>query len=57
MPKGKQSFVPGLGKKSVARHSGEGRKPVSIVFSTQFSTRFSLGPRFNERLTFWWRPL
>src|ERR1035438_7206216 len=39
MPKGKQSYVPGLGKKSVARHSGEVRKPVSIALSTQFSTQ------------------
>src|ERR1035438_10405452 len=56
MPKGKQSYVPGLGKKSVARHSGEVRKPVSIALSTQFSTRLAPGPQFtfasNERLTF-----
>src|ERR1035437_8611740 len=56
MPKGKQSYVPGLGKKSVARHSGEVRKPVSIALSTQFSTRLALSSQFtlavNERLTF-----
>ena len=59
MPKGKQSYVPGLGKKSVARHSGEVRKPVSIALSTQFSTRLAPGLQFtlavNERLTFWCR--
>ena len=45
MPKGKQSYVPGLGKKSVARHSAEVRKPVSIALSTQFSTQLVLGPQ------------
>ena len=60
MPKGKQSFVPGLGKRSVARHSAEVRKPVSIALSTQFSTWLALSSQFtltvNERLTFWCRP-
>jgi hypothetical protein len=41
----------------VARHPGKVRKPVSIALSTQFSTRFALGTQFNERLTFWCRPL
>jgi predicted RNase H-like HicB family nuclease len=35
----------------VARHSGEVRKPVSIALSTQFSTRFAVGPQFNQRPT------
>jgi len=60
MSKGKQFYVPGFGKKSVARHSGEARRPASTWLSIQFSIQLALGPPFtlsvNERLTFCRRP-
>ena len=56
MPKGKQSFVPGLGKKSSWSAPAWCGKPVSAAFSTQFSTQLALGPQarltLNDRLTF-----
>ena len=61
MPKGKQSYVPGLGKKSSGSTPAWCGKPAKRAFSTQFSTQLVLGPQarlaVNERLTFWcWPP-
>jgi len=56
MPKGKQSYVPGLGKKSSGSTPAWCGKPARRAFSTQFSTQLVLGPQarlaVNERLTF-----
>ena len=56
MPKGEQSFVPGLGKKSCWSAPAWCGKPARLAFSTQFSTQLVLGPQarlaVNERLTF-----
>src|ERR1017187_9864754 len=56
MPKGKQSYVPGLGEKSSWSAPAWCGKPARLAFSTQFSTQLVLGPQarlaLNDRLTF-----
>ena len=56
MPKGKQSYVPELGKRSSWSAPAWCGKPARLAFSTQFSTQLVLGPQarlaVNERLTF-----
>src|ERR1035437_9869502 len=59
-PKGKQSYIPGLGKKSSWSAPAWCGKPARLAFSTQFSTQLVRGPQFtfavNDLLPFLLRP-